>query len=129
MSTCCYDFKATSESVTRGPNPILRPLDDCNNKAIYNGKVGSEFAYGVAFKPVVGVPNEVEPSLDGSDAIGVSGSELTATAEENRVEAIRTGKLFWSDIAENLGKDPASKSDWWAIHIAYAKLNIYVEFN
>lgn len=104
-------------------------LDGCNNRKCYVGVHGTEFKFGMPVKPTTN-PLEVEPSLDGSDAIGLVICNKISIPSNDSVTVIRTGRsLCWTDIAANIGKDPASMDDWWEFHIAMAKLNIYVEFN
>ena len=126
MSSCCYQFTTNQQSATRTGGPVLRPLDGCNNKVHYNGKANS-YGFGTFVKPT-DVPNEVEPTLDAKEAIGMSVCIKTTTADDTKVETIRTGRVFWSDIAEALGKDPTSKTDWWPIHVEAAKIKIFVQF-
>lgn len=126
MSQCCDDFQSNEVEVVREPNPIFRGLNDCGDKGSYLGVDGTEYKVGMPVKPGSN-PGEVVPALDGVGVIGLSLTTITATTGD-KITVWRTGHVRWSDIAESIGKDPLSESDWWPIHNELAKANVYVEF-
>lgn len=124
---CCNKFEQNEYSATRSGNPIFKGFDKCGDKATYRALAGAEYAVGIPVKlsDTVGV---VEPALDGVDAIGISLSTFSSATANDEIFVHRTGHIWWQDIAEGLGKDPNSESDWWEMHKALIKTNIYVEF-
>lgn len=126
MSNCCAGYTQESIEITSSKGPIIRPLDNCGNKANFTDVGGEiyEFAMPIKFGSN---PGEVVPALDGVDAIGLSLGSITATGGEPLLVQ-RTGHAYWSDVAEAIGGDSTSQAEWWAIHKELSKVNIYVEF-
>lgn len=129
MSDCsilCCGPSNSSATATRTSNPSILPLDGCKNQTEYFAVAG-DYLFGTPVKPT-GNAGEVEPSLDGTDAIGVAVCNVTGAAAGDKVVVARTGHIFWPEIAANLGEDPTDQDAWWALHVELAKINIYVRF-
>lgn len=123
--SCCNNFETNKVEVTRSPNPVFRALDTCGDKGQYKALTGAEYKVGTPVK--FGDTGAVVPALDGVDAIGLALDEFIAE-DGDKVLVQRTGHVYFSVIAEAIGKDATSETDWWAIHKELIKSNIYVEF-
>ena len=128
MTDCCTGFSTTTTSAERSGNALFRALDDCGDKAIYLGVVGTQYADMMPVK-FGAAPNTVEPALDGVDAIGFVNGDPLASAKNPMLSVTRTGHVKWADVAPAVGESPTDAAAWWAIHQEMAKANVYVEFN
>lgn len=126
---CCDTFMQGEQTAERVPNMKIRPIDRCNNKAVYFGTLGEDFK---VFMPVTAATDAgtVSPAdIAADDILGVALCTKTATADDNKIIVARTGVICWSDLAVSLGEDSTDQAAWWSYHVALAKYNIYVEFN
>lgn len=134
MSDCsilCCGPQPNQYTATRTANPTILPLDRCNNQTEYFAADGT-YTFGQAVKATT-TAGTVEVTADGSDAIGIvicSTKEITAadTGRDRKIVVARTGHVYWSDIAAAYGTDLNDQAKWWEIHVALAKLNIYVRY-
>ena len=124
---CCGGFSQNEKTAERVPNPKLRPIDRCNNRSNYFGKLGEDFKL---FMPVraTAVAGEVEPAPDCVDVIGVATCAKTAIEDDKIINVARTGTICWSDMAASLGIDFDDQDTWWKHHVALSAINIYVEY-
>lgn len=123
--SCCKNFSQRSLEVTRESNPIFKGLDHCGDKANYLAVVGQAYEKGqmVKLSETVGA---IEPT-SGDDVIGIALSSVISAEEGDQILVQRTGHVLWQDIAEANGLDVNSTADFWAVHKALIKANIYVE--
>ncbi len=124
---CMQDVGVSTTTAEKTSGFTMRPLNDCGNKLIYKAKAGATFKQGMPVK-FADEPNTVEPSLDGVGAIGISHADIATATDDDTVLTQQTGWIYWSEMAQAVGKDVKSKDDWWAIHKELAKANIYTEF-
>jgi hypothetical protein len=129
MSDCCDNFTTTAPlTATRVPNCIVRTHDDCGYKASYKGKASANFPEFVPVKFGT-APGELEPALDGVDAIGIASGELLAATVDRRMSVYRNvAEISWSCMAPAVGALPTDAAAWWAIHKELAKVGIFVTF-
>lgn len=122
---CCFGFQTNCTTTTVTPNIKTRPLDDCGDKCVYltDGESDYPKMMPVKFGPA---PGTVIPCPDGVGAFGII--LCPAMGPQQPVMIQRTGHVCWTDIACALGADPKDAAAWWAIHVALAEANIYVEF-
>lgn len=123
--SCCKNFSQRSVEVTREANVIFKGLDHCGDKANYLAVAGKSYEKGqmVKLSETVGA---VEPT-EGDEVIGIALSSVTAAEDGEQILVQRTGHVLWQDIAEANGLDVNSKDDFWKVHKALIKANIYVE--
>ncbi len=120
---CCGGFESNEMSAERTANQVSLGLDNCGNKNNFKAKVGEEFKWGT---PVKLDGETVVPTLDGSDSIGISLSEMTA--EDGDVVLVqRTGRFDWADVALAIGKDPKSMAEWAEFYKVFNKDALFVE--
>lgn len=122
---CCNTFKQETADVTRQDNAIFQGLDDCGDKANYLAVAGESYEKGQMVK--LGNTVGTVETTDGEDAIGISLSAVSSAEEGEKILVQRTGHIFWRDIASANGLDVDSKDDFWTVHKALSKTNIYVE--
>ncbi len=127
MSCCDENIKMTTTIAEKTAGFQMRPLQGCGNKQAYKAKIGATFKQGMPVK-FSDEPNTVEPALDGVGAIGISHANIANATADSKVIVQQTGWIYWSEMAETIGKDVKSQDDWWAIHKELAKANIYTEF-
>lgn len=123
--SCCKNFSQRTVEATREGNPIFKGLDGCGDKASYLAVVGTSYEKGQMLK-LSDTVGAVEPT-EGDDVIGIALSSVVAAGEGEQILVQRTGHIIWQDIAEANGLDPNSKEDFWKVHKALIKTNIYVE--
>lgn len=123
--SCCTNFSQRSLEATRESNAIFKGLDDCGDKANYLAVVGQSYEKGqmVKLSETVGA---IEPT-SGDEVIGIALSSVISAEEGDQILVQRTGHVLWQDIAEANGLDVNSKADFWTVHKALIKANIYVE--
>lgn len=123
--SCCNNFSQHSVEVTRESNAVFKGLDHCGDKANYLAVAGQNYEKGqmVKLSETVGA---IEPT-NGDDVIGIALSSVISAEEGDQILVQRTGHVFWQDIAEANGLDVNSKTDFWTVHKALIKANIYVE--
>lgn len=131
MSDCCFGFSTNSTSADRVANPIIRPLNDCGDRANFPANAGDVFAFGTPVK-LDADSDHVVPALDGVDAIGLSMTEYAASVAEDPVLVQRTGHIYWSEMAVATGATgdlgAADKLAFLAVRAELQKINLYVEF-
>lgn len=124
---CCGGFNQTEKTAEMIPPMKIRPIDRCNNKANYFGKIGEDFKVFMPVRPTDN-PGEVEPAPDCVDIIGIALCTKTSVDGDDIVSVARTATLCWTDLATSLGLDPLDEAAYWKHHVALAQQNIYVEF-
>lgn len=123
--SCCNNFSQHTVEAIRESNAIFKGLDDCGDKANYLAVAGKSYEKGqmVKLSETIGA---IEPTT-GDDAIGIALSSVISAEEGEQILVQRTGHVLWQDIAEANGLDVNSTADFWAVHKALIKANIYVE--
>lgn len=123
--SCCKNFSQRTVEVTREGNAIFKGLDGCGDKANYLAVAGQGYEKGqmVKLSETVGT---VEPT-EGDEVIGIALSSVVSAEDGDQILVQRTGHVLWQDIAEANGLDVNSKDDFWKVHKALIKANIYVE--